>query len=571
METNNDKAKRLADAVDQEIIKTLQLGKSFLVEAGAGSGKTYSLLRVVDWLQANRRSEYRRRQQQVACITYTNVAVDEIARRLSQGSFIEPSTIHSFAWRFISSFQSALVKTAKQIELFPKDDTSTTFSSVSYTLGVREIKNGCLYLHHNDVITLFSHFLNNAKFRAIIAHSCPIILIDEYQDCFDSIMDKFLKHYIEEGTGPQFGLFGDGWQTIYASSGACGEIKSSHLKIIKKESNFRSQQVIVDVLNAIRPHLPQVSASDEQDGEVIVITTDEYRGGRQAGYYKDELPNEVLNQYVDEVQKKLQSNGWVGETKVLMLTHKLLARQQGYDNLLDFLDTSLKQQDEPHLLFFADMLEPLYKAIKASDVRGLYETLGIKRRPIQTKREKTIWPTIGEQLDIARNRTIGDVMSVAVSSELIPIPPQVLELFRQYERGKTITYKKGTLGDLYAIEYSEVVRALEFFKPDSTYSTQHGVKGEGYDNVLVVLGRGWSNYKFDEYLHRDESELSGDELKAYIRNRNLFYVCCSRAKKRLALLITVPTNSSFRAYLHMVFGEERMVEYSRFVDECVGI
>ena len=36
-------AKEEADKVDELIISTLQQGRSFRVEAGAGSGKTYSL------------------------------------------------------------------------------------------------------------------------------------------------------------------------------------------------------------------------------------------------------------------------------------------------------------------------------------------------------------------------------------------------------------------------------------------------------------------------------------------------------------------------------------------------
>ena len=46
-------------------------------------------------------------------------------------------------------------------------------------------------------------------------------------------------------------FFGDAWQTIYDKS-SCGLIESKNIVVIGKESNFRSQQVIVDVLNRIR-------------------------------------------------------------------------------------------------------------------------------------------------------------------------------------------------------------------------------------------------------------------------------------------------------------------------------
>ena len=95
---NYNLAKAEADKVDEQIIAALQNGNSFRVEAGAGSGKTYSLNKVIEWIQENKWAEYRRKKQTVICITYTNAAVDVLAERLSKDSFILPSTIHSFAW-----------------------------------------------------------------------------------------------------------------------------------------------------------------------------------------------------------------------------------------------------------------------------------------------------------------------------------------------------------------------------------------------------------------------------------------------------------------------------------------
>ena len=83
---NYNLAKAEADNVDEKIIVALQNGSSFRVEAGAGSGKTYSLNKAIEWIQANKWAEYRRKKQTVVCITYTNAAVDVIAERLSKDS-----------------------------------------------------------------------------------------------------------------------------------------------------------------------------------------------------------------------------------------------------------------------------------------------------------------------------------------------------------------------------------------------------------------------------------------------------------------------------------------------------
>jgi len=560
--SNFERAKKRADEIDQEIIKILKSSKSFLVEAGAGSGKTYSLMRVIDWLQENRDNDYKTKKQQIVCITYTNAAVEVIKQRLPRNSSIIPSTIHSFAWQQISRFQSTLVKAAKEMNLFGED----AISQVNYTLGVRDIKEACFYLHHNDVIALFSYMLDYEKFRKILSDTCPVILIDEYQDSFRIIMDKFLKYFIEIDQGPQFGLFGDAWQTIYATNGACGKIQSDHLIEIRKESNFRSQQVIVDVLNGIRPGLPQITASDDKDGKAIVITSDDYDGRRQSGnHYKDELLDNILIQHIDSIKEKLLVEGWNGRTKILILTHRMLSKQQKYENLLSILDESLKDESDSHLRFFIDILEPVFKSINVMDVGALYNVLGTTRRPIETKSQKQIWPKFGELLGIARERTIGEVIQCVIDGKLIPVPPKVLGFYSRYLQDMSIPYGKSTLKDIYNISYQEVINASEFLKPDSLFSTDHGVKGEEFDNVLVVIGRGWNQYKFDEYLYREETSLSDKELDAYIRNRNLFYVCCSRPRKRLALFITVPTNQLFRNYLQRVFGNQNLFLYKEFM------
>ena len=67
---NYNLAKAEADKVDEQIIAALQNGNSFRVEAGAGSGKTYSLNKVIEWIQENKWAEYRRKKQTVICITY---------------------------------------------------------------------------------------------------------------------------------------------------------------------------------------------------------------------------------------------------------------------------------------------------------------------------------------------------------------------------------------------------------------------------------------------------------------------------------------------------------------------
>ena len=572
--TNRENAVARANEIDQRIIETVQTGRSFRVEAGAGAGKTYSLKVVIDWLEHEKRLQFKKKGQSVACITYTNAAVDVIAERLSPGSFIKPSTIHTFAWDLIKQFQSTLISSVQELQLLPKKTNGSTeliditeVKRVNYSLGVRYVENGTLFLFHDDVIKLFVKLLDNTKFRLVLSKKFPIILIDEYQDSFKVIMDQFLKHFINAGVGPQFGLFGDSWQTIYASQGACGLVESDNFVVINKEANFRSQEVIVNALNQIRPDLPQISASDDNDGKITIITTSEYDAFRvQKGYYKGELEESVLYKCINDVIEKLEHK-WTGETKKLMLTHKMLAKQQGYADILAFLDDHLKNKDDEHFLFFQNTVEPVFKALTSNDSKLLFETLGIARRPIESKQNKHQWNEFKDKLLISRQGTIGDVLTTVTESQLIGLPQKIEYWMEEAKKGdEGQLYHKKHITDLYNLPYSEMLKAIAFFKPEADFSTDHGVKGEQYDNVFLVLGRGWNDYKFDEQLYLNYSTLDEEGKKVYIRNRNLFYVCCSRPKRNLTILITVPVNQSFREYLERIFGRGNIVSYSQFID-----
>jgi len=72
-------------------------GENFILQGGAGSGKTESLKRVVQKvLSADHKLK-------VACITHTNKAADEIAERISADIMV--STIHSFLGGIISPYK----------------------------------------------------------------------------------------------------------------------------------------------------------------------------------------------------------------------------------------------------------------------------------------------------------------------------------------------------------------------------------------------------------------------------------------------------------------------------------
>lgn len=76
--TDND----LDRPADDEILKCLDLvnPRSFFLFAGAGSGKTRSLVSALDHVRRRQAETLRFKGQRIGVITYTNSACDEINR-----------------------------------------------------------------------------------------------------------------------------------------------------------------------------------------------------------------------------------------------------------------------------------------------------------------------------------------------------------------------------------------------------------------------------------------------------------------------------------------------------------
>jgi len=413
--------------------------------------------------------------------------------------------------------------------------------------------------------------LDNSKFRKVFSDNYPLILIDEYQDSYKPVIDRFIEYFISREMGPQFGFFGDSWQTIYQSNNACGLIEHNNIEVITKGSNFRSAPRIVQLLNDIRPDLPQQSAIDDLEGEVIVITCEDYLGQRRSDrVFKNDLPVDELKSRLNSVIGKLRDRIPADETvKTLMITHKILAVQQGYDALLETIKDGLRDKEDPFLMFFMETIEPIYKALQNADIQLLFNSLR-RRYPITKKADKSKWENLKCNLSITRKERAIDVMKIIIESDLIPIPPKIAYYYNAYYNVPDLMYANNvTIQDFMNIEYSQFLAAIDFLYPEAEFSTEHGVKGEEYDNVVFVISKGWNQYQFETYtpMINGSVPIPAGKEAAYIRNRNLFYVCCSRAKKRLILFVSLKMNDVFQDYLEKLVGKNNIFTYSTYISK----
>ena len=527
--------------------------ESFLVEAGAGAGKTYTLVKALQFLINRHRHTLPQRHKQIACITFTNVAKDEIEARTDRSPLIHCNTIHAFCWSLIAGFQKQLRDRLPEFKHWPEklaEAGELGDRRVEYELGHRSINDSRISIHHDDVLLLTIALMEHSKFRRILTNRYPIILIDEYQDTDTGWIESIKQHFLGSNDAPQFGFFGDHWQKIYGNG--CGRIDHFGLTVIGKEANFRSVAIIVDCLNRMRPELPQFVVDPDAQGDIRIFHTNAWAGERRAGgHWGGDLPPEAAEHALQTVLDRLDREGWdlsPETTKILMLTHRVLAGRQGYPSIPEIFafNESFTNKENPHIAYFADALEPACEAYVRRKHGEMFRSLGSKVPAIRAHDDKRQWSEAMDRLiELRDGATVGDVMDHLLAVRRPRVPDAVERRERELrefdpDAGDEIPRPLKELHDLRAVAYQEIIALCRYLSGHSPFETKHGVKGAEFENVLVVVGRGWNRYNFNQMLElaADPHAIPANKQDAFERNRNLFYVTCSRPKKRLAVLFT---------------------------------
>ena len=249
-----------------------------------------------------------------------------------------------------------------------------------------------------------------------------------------------------------------------------------------------------------------------------------------------------------------------------MLTHRILADQQGYSTLFELLGDGLKNADDELLCYLKDTIFPLINSIIENDVIGICDILKIQKYPIQCKADKIKWDTIKELFQDIDDQSIFDCLSIFLEKKLLSFPEKINDIYKKMKEDSLDTYQEGSYSTLKRVKISEFKKAVAFISPETQYSTDHGVKGEEYDSVLFVIGRGWNLYQFDKWMPEAGKILGEQDKKSFERNRNLFYVCCSRAKRNLILFVTIPLEGTpFKVYLENLVGPENILTYEQYI------
>ena len=539
-------------STSEQVIESLDARQSFIVDAGAGSGKTRTLVESLTYLLGTKASDFLSGNQQIVCITYTNVAANEILARINRDPLVRVSTIHDFLWAVMRGFQSELregilaansaAEAKKQIE-----DLDLTGVMIEYWQYPRKWAEG--KLHHDDIISLSAWmFSTYPKLARLVADRYPIIFVDEYQDTHESTIQLLLGVLAEGNPGRlTVGLFGDHMQKIYDRG--VGKVERPSLRVIQKHENYRCSLAVIEVLNQLRPSLQQVAGGTNVQGSARFVYA-------PAGTADP----------VGQLRSRLHGEGWNERSeKVLMLTRKGIAADLGWPDLLAAysqrgslrVDDFMRRDDEFGALFAE--IEELTSAFASGRYGDFLALRATGSGPIRAHADKQKTADQVAQLNgLRQSATVGDVIDFVWSEGIFRKPRRVTlleERIKLAEDPERTAKDQQFLDALRTVPFCQVTSFEQYLNDETPFSTNHGVKGEEYENVLVVLDDTlWTMYKF-------EAVLAGDASKnQFERTLNLFYVSCSRARQGLVVLAVSSLSTSAIAGAKRLFGEDNVAE-----------
>jgi DNA helicase-2/ATP-dependent DNA helicase PcrA len=599
--TTSDQASNmhLDDAVDDEIAQyvALEAPRSFFLLAGAGSGKTRSLVKALNHVRARYGKRLALRGQQIGVITYTNAACKEIQRRIEFDQSFYVATVHSFSWELIKGFgddirrwlkekiESDIAKlyeaeergragTKTSIERLAKIESKqrrrarldTTSKFVYSPTGDNREENA---LNHTEVVEICAHFIaTKSIMKWVLIGRFPILLIDESQDTDKELLDALAATAQEHAGQFGLGLFGDEMQRIY------GEGKERLEQGLpdtwprpSKKLNHRSPKRVVTLINQIRSETDshrQESRTDASDGVVRMFIRSARSEDRQE--VEASIRNRMAEITADMNWRSLE------RCKVLTLEHHMAARRLGFSGITEPLlaverfRTGLLDGTLPATRFLTETVLPLIEAAQRADKFAVAKIVRARSPLLAADLLQTSDPVhllarandaVAALMDVGQEPTCGAVLDIVAASGLFTIPdmlkpavalrsPQGASEEPHEDTADPLAKETEALLLYLQAPFREVSAYKAYVSGLAPFDTHQGVKGLEFDRVMVLMddteARGFmfryeKLFGAEDLSDTDKKNLEQGREIGVDRTRRLFYVTCSRAEKSLAVVI----------------------------------
>lgn len=580
-----------ADAhVDEEIAACLNLDtpKSFFLFAGAGSGKTRSLVTALQHVQTTLSERLRIKGKRVGVITFTNAASDEIKRRLLFDPLIDVRTIHSFAWSLIEGLNYDIrewlrVGLAEDIAELNVDEAKGRKGTKASTDRLRKIESktkrlqnlpnvksftysptgdnrGRDALNHAEVLQLTAHFLQTkSAMQHILTGRYPILLIDESQDTNKHLIDALFAVQAKFKDKFLLGLLGDMMQRIYNDGKeGLGRGLPSDWATPGKLLNYRCPKRVIALINKVR------SSTDQQHQQPIAAAAD----GVVRLFI---LPSDLANKPAVEQKIAAYMSRTTGDVKwnepkaikTLTLEHRMAASRLGFLDAfsplydVDGWRTSFLEGTLPVSRFFSDQVLSLVNAKRNNDhfsvarIAKAYSPRLTQEALRKAKDTQEHLKQVNASIDVlmelwkdGANPTLLQVLRCVAEHNLLEIPESLQANASEAsaeatasdkdEREDRQTERALAIQAFLNAPFSQIGPMMEYLSGEAHFDTHQGVKGLEFDRVMVIM----DDTEARGFLFKYEDLFGGKAAgeKTVESTKRLFYVTASRAKESLALV-----------------------------------
>lgn len=579
----NDELDLHVDEVIKECLDP-RAPRSFFLFAGAGSGKTRSLVAALDHLRGTVGKDLRLRGRKVAVITYTKAARDEIIRRTQFDPVIAVSTIHSFAWTLIDGFNHDIREwlrvtlSADIIDLQAKEAKGRAGTKASaerladiaskqrrlarldsttkFVYSPETDNRGRDSLNHAEVLKLAGEFVRTKPtLQQILRDGYPYILVDESQDTNRHIVEALFSFQAAHGNDVVVGLFGDMMQRIYGDGQpGLGESLPVDWATPTKRLNFRCPRRVIELLNKLRQATDkqvQVPCSAARDGHVRMFVFPSE--GTDKAATEQAICAHMANVTAD--REWLEDDA----VKVLILEHRMAALRMGFDDVLAALypvsqfRTALLDGTLPLMNLFSNLILPLWDAKDdkfaiariirtASPIASANALKDADDEFEQLAKAQAGVDALFALLDADPDATFGDVVQNVAASRLFAIPDvlkvalagaEIASIADDEDDEDDRTDRDRGVSEFLATPFPQVRAYSKYVSGKARFDTHQGVKGLEFPRVMVIMddheARGFL-FKYDKLFG------GGPEDNQTASTRRLFYVTCSRAEQSLALV-----------------------------------
>jgi DNA helicase-2/ATP-dependent DNA helicase PcrA len=402
----------------------------------------------------------------------------------------------------------------------------------------------------------------------LVARRFPFVLVDESQDTFAEVVNA-LRHIADKQPNFALGFFGDPMQKIYTTGVGAIHVPEGPdgWSVLAKPENFRSSLRVLELINAIRTSAgdPLVQESglaeaDQSDGELTfaVLPTSENRSASLKHTLQWLRDQSAIGAWDD--RDGLRSR------KILVIAHRMAARRLGFDGLYEGFHASRALRDAFDegtawpLTVFRESILPLVAA--AGSARHQLIPLLMKANPALRDRAASAGETrdllaglskavssLAAVVQAGGAGSVGDALRIADSEGVVELDARLRDALREpvCAGGETLDDDQQTALSAYLqCDVREVHAYLTYLEADSPYSTQQGIKGAEFPDVLVVLDDEEGNYSlfsYDKLLKlkplskTDLGNAAAGADTVLARTWRLLYVCASRARRALAIVL----------------------------------